>query len=126
MFFHILYGVAISNLILGAYASFIILKLHPWFDPRYLIPTVGMLLNNSLTSISLALSNFLEDMVEKATVVEAVVSVGGNKWESSRPFLLRSVFFLKVWLFLLDSYGEAENIPTSPNSHNSSFPFPAR
>jgi putative ABC transport system permease protein len=57
----------------------------PWWEPRYLIPLLGMALGNSLTGVSLGLDRFLSQLDEGRGRVEAMLALGATRWEAARP-----------------------------------------
>ncbi len=48
-----------------------VLELNPWYQPRYIIPLGGMILANSMTSISLAAERFQAEYKNKTRFFEA-------------------------------------------------------
>lgn len=61
-----------------------LLGVEPWWEPRYLVPFVGMILGNALTGVSLGLDRALALLDEGAARVEATLAAGGTWWEASR------------------------------------------
>lgn len=60
-----------------------IVRVDPWFDPQYLIPLLGMVLGNTLNGISLSLDRFVESLVQRRDAVEAILALGGTRWEAA-------------------------------------------
>jgi putative ABC transport system permease protein len=60
-----------------------IIQVHPWYDPQYLIPLLGMILGNALTGTSLALERFMEDLTNRREQIEALLTLGATRWEAS-------------------------------------------
>ncbi len=48
----------------------------PWYDPRYTIPILGMILGNTMTGISLALDRLLADADTGRAKIEARLALG--------------------------------------------------
>ncbi|BDA76161.1 hypothetical protein CAL7716_103270 (plasmid) [Calothrix sp. PCC 7716] len=71
-----------SFLVTGITVSGII-RVHPWYDPQYLIPFFGMVLGNALTGTSLTLDRFMEDLTSKRQQVEALLTLGATRSGSS-------------------------------------------
>jgi putative ABC transport system permease protein len=61
-----------------------IIQVDPWWEPRYLIPMLGMILGNGLTGISLGLDRCLQQLDEHRGRVEALLAFGAEPWEASR------------------------------------------
>ena len=59
----------------------VILKLDPWWDPRYLLPLAGMIMGNALNSGSLAGERFASDLKNRVSEIETLLSLG---YSSSR------------------------------------------
>ena len=48
----------------------------PWYDPRYAIPILGMILGNTMTGVSLALDRLLADADDGRARIEARLALG--------------------------------------------------
>eukprot|EP00984_Skeletonema_dohrnii_P011364 scaffold4526_cov164-Skeletonema_dohrnii-CCMP3373.AAC.1 len=67
-------------------AIFLIIKPTPRYSPRHVIPLCGMLFNNSLSSISLALDILITELQSKhRESIELMISFGANVWTATRP-----------------------------------------
>ena len=66
-------------------ASGVIIGVEPWWEPRYLLPLLGMILGNGLTGISLGLDRCLAELDEGAPRVELALAFGATRWEAARP-----------------------------------------
>lgn len=75
-----------SFLVTGITVSGII-RVHPWYDPQYLIPFFGMVLGNALTGTSLTLDRFMEDLTSKREQVEALLTLGATRWEAAHQII---------------------------------------
>ncbi len=69
----------------------LVIGVEPWYQPRYLIPLLGMVLGNSLTGISLSLDSLLETLAERRAEVEMELSLGASRWEAARTPLRDAV-----------------------------------
>ncbi len=84
---HLITGVSI---VLGAgatsfYGVAALIDADPWWDPRYSIPLVGMMIGNILTGITLGLDRALEELSTGAAKIEAMLARGATWWEAARP-----------------------------------------
>lgn len=63
------FGVAIFtlNIIIGA---------HPWYQPQYAIPLLGMIIGNAMTSISLSLNQLTKTVCQQRSCIEQRLSLG--------------------------------------------------
>ena len=67
-----------------AWGTLVLLQPEPLWDPRYLIPLVGMVLGNALTGVSLGLDRALASLDEGRGRVELLLSLGGTRAEAGR------------------------------------------
>jgi len=68
-----------------------IIQIEPWYNPRYVIPLLGMVFGNALTGISLCLDHLLESLDERRDRIEMALSLGATAWEACRQPLRESV-----------------------------------
>jgi len=54
----------------------------PWYDPRYAIPILGMILGNTMTGVSLALDRLLSDADSGRAKIEARLALGHTFWDA--------------------------------------------
>ena len=54
----------------------------PWYDPRYAIPILGMILGNAMTGVSLALDRLLSDADSGRAKIEARLALGHTFWDA--------------------------------------------
>ncbi len=43
----------VSSWLVAAVGLFVVIRIHPWYEPQYAIPILGMILGNTLTGVSL-------------------------------------------------------------------------
>lgn len=60
-----------------------ILDVSPWYEPRYLVPLLGMVLGNALNGITLATDRFMEGLATRRASIEALLSLGATRWEAA-------------------------------------------
>ncbi|WP_277059059.1 ABC transporter permease, partial [Trichlorobacter lovleyi] len=60
------------------------LRPHPWYDPRYAIPLLGMVLGNTMNGISLGLNALTGDLGHNRAAVEARLALGADRWQAMR------------------------------------------
>ncbi|PWC43067.1 ABC transporter permease [Azospirillum sp. TSO22-1] len=56
----------------------------PWYDPRYAIPMLGMVLGNTMSGVSLALNTLSNAAVRERAAIEARLALGSSRWEALR------------------------------------------
>ncbi len=88
---HAFLSLAASGLLTTYLVTAAILGVHPWYRPQYLVPLLGMILGNCLTSISLTLDGLLSDMVQRRPEIETELSHGASAWEAAQGPLQAAV-----------------------------------
>ena len=85
----------VSLLIAGGVTAWIgtglIVRPEPWWQPRYLLPFLGMILGNSLTGVSLGLDTCLERLDVGRGNVEALLAAGATRQEAALPVARESI-----------------------------------
>jgi putative ABC transport system permease protein len=81
----------ISGLLTTTAVTGLVVSVAPWYEPRYFIPLLGMVLGNSLTGISLCLDSVLEVLGDRRAEVEMELAHGATSWEAARYPLQESV-----------------------------------
>ncbi len=81
----------LSGLVTGAFITQVVIRVDPWYEPRYVIPLLGMILGNSLTGIALALDQMLQTLVEQRLRIETDLALGATRWEAARGVIVESV-----------------------------------
>ncbi len=69
----------------------LVVRVEPWYQPRYFIPLLGMVLGNGLTGISLCIDALLESLSARRAEVETDLSLGASRWEAARTPLREAV-----------------------------------
>ena len=57
----------------------------PWYNPRYALPLLGMILGNTMTGISLGLHSLTNGLAGERAAVEARLALGSHRNEAFRP-----------------------------------------
>jgi putative ABC transport system permease protein len=63
----------------------VLVGVEPWWEPRYLIPLLGMILGNGVTGISLGLDRCLTELDDGRDRIESMLALGATWWEAARP-----------------------------------------
>lgn len=66
----------ISSFSITVLALLVVVEPQPWYQPRYAIPLLGMLLGNTMNGIALALDNLTHNAWDKRPVIEARLTLG--------------------------------------------------
>lgn len=67
------------------------IRTDPWYDPRYALPLLGMVLGNTMTGVSLGLDTLVEALKSNRAGVEAQLALGATKWQAVRPAVRRAL-----------------------------------
>lgn len=57
----------------------------PWYDPRYAIPLLGMVLGNAMTGIALGLNTLTQASANQRAAIEGQLALGATRREALRP-----------------------------------------
>lgn len=80
-----------SSWLITAVTIFGVLRVRPWYEPRYFLPLLGMILGNSLSGISIAVDRLTEELVGKRDQIEARLALGATRWEAARHGVVTAV-----------------------------------
>ncbi len=91
-------GLAIGGTAMGAsvgvvalMALIVLVQPEPWWNPRYALPLLGMIMGNAMTGISLALDTLHTALNREQRAIEAQLLLGANKWRAMRPFIRQAM-----------------------------------
>ncbi len=73
------------------YATTAVLGAEPWHAPRYLLPILGMVLGNALTSIALVLETMTAAVRSERAGIEARLALGATPWVALRHLVIRAM-----------------------------------
>ena len=74
----------ISAVLVTVFALTTQIRPDPWFDPRYAIPILGMILGNTMSGVSLGLQGLSSSAWTERRSIEAQLALGANRWEAMR------------------------------------------
>ena len=77
----------VASLSITLFATQGVLGVSPWYEARYLIPILGMILGNALNGISLGLTTVLRGFRERRAEVELHLAHGATPREASRDVM---------------------------------------
>jgi putative ABC transport system permease protein len=67
------------------FALLIVLRPAPWYDPRYAIPLLGMILGNCMTGVGLGLDTLTTSLANRRAGVEAQLMLGASRRAATAP-----------------------------------------
>ncbi|HEY2538302.1 MAG TPA: ABC transporter permease [Stellaceae bacterium] len=80
-----------SSVLVTVFALSTAIRPNPWYDPRYAIPLLGMILGNCMTGISLGLDTLTTSLVSRRASVEAQLMLGASRREAAAPVMRASL-----------------------------------
>lgn len=60
------------------YFLLVVLRVNPWYNPRYFIPLAGMIIGNSMTGVSVGVNQLVDGMQTKKHLVESALMLGAS------------------------------------------------
>jgi putative ABC transport system permease protein len=90
------YGLGAACMLLAAgtitmFALLTELRPDPWYNPRYALPLLGMMLGNTMTGIGLGLDVLTNSVVRERAAVEACLALGGTRQQALLPIIRDSL-----------------------------------
>ena len=67
------------------------LRPQPWYDPRYAIPLLGMILGNTMTGISLGMNSLTTGLANRRAAVEARLMLGHDRRRALGPVIRQAL-----------------------------------
>jgi putative ABC transport system permease protein len=88
---HGLFAVTVSAVVTTFTVTELVVGVTPWYEPRYVIPLMGMVLGNTLTGLSLSLDRITADLEGRRAEIEGWLALGATAWEAARPIVADGV-----------------------------------
>lgn len=83
--------VGLSSMATVILALLTAIRPHPWYDPRYAIPLMGIVLGSVLNAASLGLDSFFEEVSSGRAAIEARLALGATSREALAELIRRSI-----------------------------------
>lgn len=80
-------SILIAATLILSYALTTQVQPDPWYNPRYAIPLLGMVLGNTLTGVALGLNTLTATAARERGAIEAQLTLGATIWRAMRPTL---------------------------------------
>lgn len=74
----IAFSMIIGTLTSLMYFLLAVIRLSPWYEPRYFVPIAGMFIGNSMTAISLAVNRLVDGINTQRNVIETALMLGAT------------------------------------------------
>jgi len=90
------YGLGTASMMLAALLVTVLalttaLKPDPWYDPRYALPLLGMILGNTMTGVSLGLNSLTTGLYQRRAAVEARLMLGDDRHSAFSPVVKQAL-----------------------------------
>ena len=76
-----------SSVVVTVFALMTAVRPNPWYDPRYAIPLLGMILGNCMTGVGLGLNTLTTSLAGRCAGVEAQLMLGASKQVATAPVM---------------------------------------
>lgn len=86
-----LFTVWITSWFVAIIGLFGVLHVKPWYHAQYVIPILGMILGNTLTSVALTFDRLAQAMSQQRGQIEMLLSLGATPWEAFRAIAKQAV-----------------------------------
>lgn len=73
-----------AAVLLTVLALSVLIKPDPWYEARYAVPLLGMILGNAMTGISLGLNGLTSGADRERASIEAQLALGATRWRAFR------------------------------------------
>ncbi|HWA60620.1 MAG TPA: ABC transporter permease [Caulobacteraceae bacterium] len=80
-------GVVIATVVTAGLALSTAIRPHPWYDPRYAISLVGIIMGSVLNAGSLTFDTMLGSLVRERTTIETRLALGHSFQHATAPLL---------------------------------------
>ena len=79
-------AIFLSALTTMTYVSLLVIRLDPWYDPRYLIPLTGIVLGNAMTAASIAGERLVSALRNNRIEIETHLSLGATPAQAVQTY----------------------------------------
>lgn len=77
-------SIFLTSFLTLAYLSLVIVRMDPWYDPRYLIPLAGMIVGNAMNGAALAAERLSGEVKLRRREIEQWLALGATPHEALR------------------------------------------
>lgn len=111
--------IVISGAIFGVLSSVLVFNPNPWWNPKIIITTCGVLIGNSISGPSVAVDKFLSSASERRHEIETRLAFGATGYEASLLIIRSSISTAVTHTLNRMSVAGLVAIPGSIPSHRS-------
>jgi len=80
-----------SYFLTALFVSYAIVGVTPWWEPRYYIPTAGMVIGNSMSALAISIERLFSQMRQQRELIEMKLSLGADFREASSEIFRSAV-----------------------------------
>jgi putative ABC transport system permease protein len=80
-----------ASMLVTFYATTAVLRVEPWFAPRFVLPILGMILGNGMNGVSLGLDAALGGFMDKRDTIDTLLAHGATPEEATRDVVRAAV-----------------------------------
>ncbi|KAH6585733.1 hypothetical protein BASA50_001068 [Batrachochytrium salamandrivorans] len=91
MFVSVFLSILASTFTTGFIGNAYAIRAEPWFAAQQFIPTLGMVLGNSMSSVAVGLSSVMTQLIDQKDRIEIYLSFGASRWEAARPVCVEAI-----------------------------------
>jgi putative ABC transport system permease protein len=73
------------------YISTLVVRVHPWYDPRYMIPIFGMIVGSAMNGASIALERLAAEIEARKAEIEAYLALGATYQQATRQVVRQAL-----------------------------------
>jgi len=73
------------------YISTLVVRVHPWYDPRYMIPIFGMIVGSAMNGAAIAAERLAGEMEARRAEIEAYLALGASYQQASQQPVQRAL-----------------------------------
>lgn len=81
----------VASLIVTVFALTTPIAPEPWYDPRYALSLLGMILGNAMNGVSLGLQTLTSSLTTERAAVEAQLCLGATRWQALLPVIRKAL-----------------------------------
>jgi len=84
-------AIVVSTTVTLGWVIAVVVRVHPWYEPQYVIPIAGMILGNAMASAALAGDRLQSDLRSRTDEIEAMLALGFPGNEAVQPMVRSAV-----------------------------------
>ena len=104
-------AITVSTALVTLLALLTALRPDPWFDPRFAIPLLGMILGNTMNGVALGLNVITSGAVAGRAGIEAQLMLGATRFQALAPLVRKSMRMALLPIINTMAAGRSRQIP---------------